>query len=100
MVTTVFELEPRGRSTLSVLKSFPASRPNALVLRNCSLPWDVARKEVATSQGKLQFRKTSAFGRLAGKDFRTPKGEPARGSSSKTGGPLREALIPHGYPRA
>jgi maltose alpha-D-glucosyltransferase/alpha-amylase len=58
-----------------------------------------ARKDVALSQGKLQFRKTSAFGRLAGKDFSTLKVERPRGSSSNTVVIMGERLILKGYRR-
>jgi maltose alpha-D-glucosyltransferase/alpha-amylase len=58
-----------------------------------------ARKDVAMTQGKLQFRRTSAFGRLAGKDFSSLKIERPRGSSSNTVVNIGERLMLKGYRR-
>src|SRR5258708_24412917 len=41
------------------------------------------RKEIAMSQGKLQFRPTTAFDQLAGNDFNAPPAERPPGSSSQ-----------------
>src|SRR5258708_36964965 len=43
-----------------------------------------ARKEIATSQGKPQFRPTTAFDRLAGTHFGPLRGGRRPGSRSKT----------------
>src|SRR6202162_2639959 len=58
-----------------------------------------ARKEIAMAQGKLQFRPTAAFARLAGADFNTLKVERPRGSSSNTVVVIGERLILKGYRR-
>ena len=58
-----------------------------------------ANKEIATSQGKLKFRPTTAFGRLAGPDFGALPVERPRGSSSNTVVPLGERLMLKGYRR-
>jgi maltose alpha-D-glucosyltransferase/alpha-amylase len=58
-----------------------------------------ARKEIAMSQGKLQFRPTTAFERLAGSDFGTLAVERPRGSSSNTVVTLGERLMLKGYRR-
>jgi maltose alpha-D-glucosyltransferase/alpha-amylase len=58
-----------------------------------------ARKEIAMSQGKLQFRPTTAFGQLAGRDFSALLVERPRGSSSNTVVTIGERLILKGYRR-
>ena len=58
-----------------------------------------ASKEIATSQGKLRFRPTTAFGRLAGRDFAALPVDRPRGSSSNTIVTLGERLILKGYRR-
>jgi maltose alpha-D-glucosyltransferase/alpha-amylase len=58
-----------------------------------------ARTEVAMSTGKLRFRPTSAFGRLAGSDFGALPVDRPRGSSSNTVVFLGERLILKGYRR-
>jgi maltose alpha-D-glucosyltransferase / alpha-amylase len=58
-----------------------------------------ARKEVAMSQGKLQFRPTAAFAQLAGKDFGGLPVERPRGSSSNTVVNIGERLMLKGYRR-
>jgi maltose alpha-D-glucosyltransferase/alpha-amylase len=58
-----------------------------------------ARKEIAMAQGKLQFRPTSAFGRLAGKDFTALTVDRPRGSSSNTVVNIGERLMLKGYRR-
>jgi maltose alpha-D-glucosyltransferase/alpha-amylase len=58
-----------------------------------------ARKEIAMSQGKLQFRPTTAFGQLAGRDFSALPVERPRGSSSNTVVTIGERLILKGYRR-
>jgi maltose alpha-D-glucosyltransferase/alpha-amylase len=58
-----------------------------------------ARKEIAMSQGKLQFRPTTAFDRLAGSDFGALPVERPRGSSSNTVVVMGERLILKGYRR-
>ncbi len=58
-----------------------------------------ARKEIAMSQGKLQFRPTAAFDRLAGRDFNTLPVERPRGSSSNTVVGIGERLMLKGYRR-
>jgi len=57
------------------------------------------RREIATGQGKLQFRPTAAFGRLAGSDVESlPAGRP-QGSSSNTVVVMGDRLILKGYRR-
>src|SRR5229473_2942891 len=58
-----------------------------------------ARKEIAMSQGKLQFRPTTAFGQLAGSDFATLPAARPQGSSSNTVVVMGERLILKGYRR-
>jgi len=58
-----------------------------------------ARKEIAMSQGKLQFRPTTAFDRLAGSDFGTLPVDRPRGSSSNTVISIGERLMLKGYRR-
>src|SRR5882724_3819829 len=58
-----------------------------------------ARKEIAMSQGKLQFRPTTAFGQLAGGDFNSLPVDRPRGSSSNTVVSIAERLILKGYRR-
>ncbi|HXI76188.1 MAG TPA: maltose alpha-D-glucosyltransferase [Steroidobacteraceae bacterium] len=57
------------------------------------------RKEIAASQGKLRFRPTTAFGRLAGPDFGSLPVERPRGSSSNTVVSIGERLMLKGYRR-
>jgi maltose alpha-D-glucosyltransferase / alpha-amylase len=56
-------------------------------------------REVATVQGKLKFRPTAAFGRLAGADFATLAVARPQGSSSNTVVVMGERLILKGYRR-
>jgi maltose alpha-D-glucosyltransferase/alpha-amylase len=58
-----------------------------------------ARTELSMSQGKLQFRPTSAFNQLAGNDFGALPVDRPRGSSSNTVVTLGERLILKGYRR-
>jgi maltose alpha-D-glucosyltransferase / alpha-amylase len=58
-----------------------------------------ARKEIATSLGKLQFRPTTAFERLAGSDFGSLAVARPRGSSSNTVVAIGERLMLKGYRR-
>ena len=58
-----------------------------------------AGKEIATSQGKLRFRPTSAFKRLAGRNADKLTVERPRGSSSNTVVVIGERLILKGYRR-
>jgi maltose alpha-D-glucosyltransferase/alpha-amylase len=58
-----------------------------------------ARKEIAMPQGKLQFRPTSAFARLAGSDFSGLRVDRPRGSSSNTVVTIGERLMLKGYRR-
>ena len=58
-----------------------------------------ARKEVPTTQGKLQFRPTNAFKEIAGTDFATLPVERPRGSSSNTVVTMGERLMLKGYRR-
>jgi maltose alpha-D-glucosyltransferase / alpha-amylase len=57
------------------------------------------RREIRTPQGKLQFRRTAAFGELAGSDYADLKAERPRGSSSNTVVTLGERLMLKGYRR-
>jgi len=58
-----------------------------------------AGKEIAMSQGKLQFRPSSAFDQLAGSDFDSLPVDRPRGSSSNTVVTIGERLILKGYRR-
>jgi maltose alpha-D-glucosyltransferase/alpha-amylase len=58
-----------------------------------------ARKEIAMSQGKLQFRPTTAFDQLAGSDFGALPVDRPRGSSSNTVVTIGERLMLKGYRR-
>jgi maltose alpha-D-glucosyltransferase / alpha-amylase len=58
-----------------------------------------ARKDISMAQGKLQFRPTSAFDQLAGRDFSALKVERPRGSSSNTVVTMGERLMLKGYRR-
>jgi maltose alpha-D-glucosyltransferase / alpha-amylase len=58
-----------------------------------------ASKDIATSQGKLQFRPTTEFRRVAGADFGALPVERPRGSSSNTVVAIGERLILKGYRR-
>src|ERR1700676_589256 len=58
-----------------------------------------ARKDVAMTQGKLQFRPTTAFDQLAGSDFGALPVERPRGSSSNTVVAIGEQLMLKGYRR-
>jgi maltose alpha-D-glucosyltransferase/alpha-amylase len=58
-----------------------------------------ARKEVATAQGKLQFRPTAAFKKIAGAKFDTLSVDRPRGSSSNTVVTIGERLMLKGYRR-
>ena len=58
-----------------------------------------ARKEIAMAQGKLQFRPTAAFARLAGTDFNALPVARPRGSSSNTVVNIGERLMLKGYRR-
>ncbi|HEX4152617.1 MAG TPA: putative maltokinase, partial [Steroidobacteraceae bacterium] len=56
-------------------------------------------REMATAQGKLEFRPTAAFDRIAGEDFASLSAERPQGSSSNTVVVLGERLILKGYRR-
>jgi maltose alpha-D-glucosyltransferase/alpha-amylase len=56
-------------------------------------------RDMATAQGKLEFRPTGAFGRLAGADFASLPAARPQGSSSNTIVVLGERLILKGYRR-
>jgi maltose alpha-D-glucosyltransferase/alpha-amylase len=58
-----------------------------------------SRAEVATISGKLQFRPTGAFNRLAGKDHAKLPVERPRGSSSNTIVTMGDRLMLKGYRR-
>src|SRR5665213_2157705 len=58
-----------------------------------------ARREIGMAQGKLQFRPTAAFDRLARKDFAMLPVERPRGSSSNTVVIMGDRLILKGYRR-
>ena len=58
-----------------------------------------ARKEIATAQGRLRFRRTTAFDQLAGRDYGELTVARPRGSSSNTVVPLGERLMLKGYRR-
>jgi maltose alpha-D-glucosyltransferase / alpha-amylase len=57
------------------------------------------KKDVATAQGKLQFRPTAAFAQLAGTDFANLPAARPQGSSSNTVVVMGERLILKGYRR-
>jgi maltose alpha-D-glucosyltransferase/alpha-amylase len=57
------------------------------------------RREIATAQGKLQFRPTAAFAQLAGADFASLPAARPQGSSSNTVVVMGERLILKGYRR-
>jgi maltose alpha-D-glucosyltransferase/alpha-amylase len=57
------------------------------------------RRDVATVQGKLQFRPTAAFAQLAGSDFAALPAARPQGSSSNTVVVMGERLILKGYRR-
>ena len=57
------------------------------------------RRDIATAQGKLQFRPTAAFAALAGEDFATLPAARPQGSSSNTVVVMGERLILKGYRR-
>jgi maltose alpha-D-glucosyltransferase/alpha-amylase len=57
------------------------------------------RREVASAQGKLQFRPTAAFNDIAGRDYATLNVDRPRGSSSNTVVALGERLMLKGYRR-
>jgi maltose alpha-D-glucosyltransferase/alpha-amylase len=57
------------------------------------------RKEIPMTQGKLQFRPTAAFARLAGKDYGKLAVARPRGSSSNTVVVIGERLMLKGYRR-
>src|SRR5882724_9109807 len=58
-----------------------------------------AGRAIPMSQGKLQFRPTTAFGQLAGSDFNSLPVDRPRGSSSNTVVSIGERLILKGYRR-
>jgi maltose alpha-D-glucosyltransferase/alpha-amylase len=57
------------------------------------------RRDIATAQGKLQFRPTAAFGRLAGTDTDSLPVARPQGSSSNTVVVMGDRLILKGYRR-
>ena len=57
------------------------------------------RRDIATAQGKLQFRPTAAFTELAGSDFAALPTSRPQGSSSNTVVVMGERLILKGYRR-
>ena len=57
------------------------------------------RREIATAQGKLQFRRTAAFTRLAGSNFESLRAARPHGSSSNTVVVIGERLLLKGYRR-
>jgi maltose alpha-D-glucosyltransferase/alpha-amylase len=57
------------------------------------------RRDIATAQGKLQFRPTAAFAQLAGTGFATLPAARPQGSSSNTVVVMGERLILKGYRR-
>jgi maltose alpha-D-glucosyltransferase / alpha-amylase len=57
------------------------------------------RREIATLQGKLQFRRTATFARLAGNDFAALRAARPQGSTSNTVVVMGERLILKGYRR-
>jgi maltose alpha-D-glucosyltransferase/alpha-amylase len=56
-------------------------------------------REMPTAQGKLEFRPTAAFGRLAGKNYASLPAARPQGSSSNTVVVMGERLILKGYRR-
>src|SRR5271156_6141607 len=56
-------------------------------------------RDMPTAQGKLEFRPTAAFGRLAGKNFAALPAARPQGSSSNTVVVMGERLILKGYRR-
>ncbi|HTV94648.1 MAG TPA: maltose alpha-D-glucosyltransferase [Steroidobacteraceae bacterium] len=58
-----------------------------------------APREIATAQGRMQFRPTAAFERLAGTDFSSLPAARPQGSSSNTVVVMGERLILKGYRR-
>ena len=58
-----------------------------------------ARREIATTAGKLQFRPTAAFAQIAGADFASLTVDRPRGSSSNTVVTMGERLMLKGYRR-
>jgi maltose alpha-D-glucosyltransferase / alpha-amylase len=58
-----------------------------------------SRKEIATAQGKLQFRPTAAFASIAGTKFSELPVDRPRGSSSNTVVTMGERLMLKGYRR-
>ncbi|HXA35170.1 MAG TPA: maltose alpha-D-glucosyltransferase [Steroidobacteraceae bacterium] len=58
-----------------------------------------SRKEIAMTQGRMQFRPTDAFDRLAGKNFGALPAARPRGSSSNTVVVIGEQLMLKGYRR-
>ena len=58
-----------------------------------------ARREIPTAQGKLQFRPTAAFAKLAGENFAALPATRPQGSSSNTVVVMGERLILKGYRR-
>jgi maltose alpha-D-glucosyltransferase/alpha-amylase len=58
-----------------------------------------ARKSIAMAQGRLQFRRTAAFARLAGKEFLALPAARPQGSSSNTVVVMGERLVLKGYRR-
>ncbi len=58
-----------------------------------------SRKDIAMTQGKLQFRANGAFDRLAGKDFNILPASRPRGSSSNTIVVIGDRLMLKGYRR-
>ena len=57
------------------------------------------KREIATTQGKLQFRPSAAFAELAGRDFAALPATRPQGSSSNTIVIMGERLILKGYRR-
>ncbi len=58
-----------------------------------------SRREIATPQGRLQFRPTAAFAEIAGPDYASLPVDRPRGSSSNTVVDMRERLMLKGYRR-
>jgi maltose alpha-D-glucosyltransferase/alpha-amylase len=56
-------------------------------------------REIASSQGKIVFRPTAAFGEIAGRDFATLSVDRPRGSSSNTVVSMGERVMLKGYRR-
>ncbi|MDB6083509.1 MAG: treS [Gammaproteobacteria bacterium] len=57
------------------------------------------KRDIATAQGKLQFRPTAAFAQLAGRDYAALPAARPQGSSSNTVVVMGERLILKGYRR-